>query len=346
MLFYSYPELQFGMFETVVTSVVDQLRGPIALSHRGKMVLVLALCGIFFLLGLPFCLHACHFIRFMSTCIPYITYQYSIPLLQNGYYLLLLVDSYCASFTVLLIGLVECLAIGWIYRMKVAYYTKIQQICQALYSYFVKNNYQQLLPLIIGDRVFTWRLNMRFDTHWEAMLGSRLHPVLLLFIKYITPATLIVRIIHTYYNDYSENGFLYIIYRFLNQINLRLKYCTIQYTAVLYYLHSLFAVRAGQHSAGIQFTRRSARVRCVGGPYRLADCALECARHPNRSLLRSVAHFISSRRLTSQRSIDWRQRDDRVRNSYHRTSCFEDASLYSRATINLNGPHRIASYVP
>lgn len=45
------------MFETVVTSVVDQLSGLCALSRRSKMAIVVALCGLFFILGLPFCLH-------------------------------------------------------------------------------------------------------------------------------------------------------------------------------------------------------------------------------------------------------------------------------------------------
>ncbi|VDI73220.1 solute carrier family 6 (neurotransmitter transporter, amino acid) member 5/7/9/14 [Mytilus galloprovincialis] len=78
---------QFGMFETCISSFIDEY--PRLL--RSKRVLLAAVgCFVEFLLGLP--------------CIT-----------QGGIYVLQIMDWYCASFSLMMISLIECLVIAWIY---------------------------------------------------------------------------------------------------------------------------------------------------------------------------------------------------------------------------------------
>ncbi|CAC5374384.1 Sodium- and chloride-dependent neutral and basic amino acid transporter B(0+),Sodium- and chloride-dependent taurine transporter,Sodium-dependent noradrenaline transporter,Sodium-dependent proline transporter,Sodium-and chloride-dependent glycine transporter 1,Sodium-dependent neutral amino acid transporter SLC6A17,Sodium- and chloride-dependent GABA transporter ine,Sodium- and chloride-dependent GABA transporter 3,Sodium- and chloride-dependent betaine transporter,Sodium- and chloride-dependent GABA trans len=77
----------FGMFETCISSFIDEY--PRLL--RSKRVLLAAVgCFVEFLLGLP--------------CIT-----------QGGIYVLQIMDWYCASFSLMMISLIECLVIAWIY---------------------------------------------------------------------------------------------------------------------------------------------------------------------------------------------------------------------------------------
>jgi len=78
---------QFTLIETVVTTVVDTW--PEKLRHRKPLVLC-ATCGIMYSLGLVICTN-------------------------GGMYILQLMDDYCASFSALIIGLVEVVVICWVY---------------------------------------------------------------------------------------------------------------------------------------------------------------------------------------------------------------------------------------
>ena len=78
---------QFGMFETCISSFIDEY--PRLL--RSKRVIIAALgCFVEFLLGLP--------------CIT-----------QGGIFVLQIMDWYCASFSLMMISLIECVVIAWIY---------------------------------------------------------------------------------------------------------------------------------------------------------------------------------------------------------------------------------------
>ncbi|KAK7469919.1 hypothetical protein BaRGS_00036082, partial [Batillaria attramentaria] len=79
--------LRFGMFETMLSGLIDEFPHHL----RNKKTLVTACTCLFeFLFGLP------------SIC-------------QGGIYVLQIMDWYCASFSLMLISLFECLAIAWIY---------------------------------------------------------------------------------------------------------------------------------------------------------------------------------------------------------------------------------------
>lgn len=75
------------MIETVVTTLVDTF--PKQLRKRKSQILV-CICLFMFLAGIFLCY-------------------------EGGIYILQLMDNYCASFSALIIGLVEVFAIGWVY---------------------------------------------------------------------------------------------------------------------------------------------------------------------------------------------------------------------------------------
>ncbi|KAK3099623.1 hypothetical protein FSP39_007129 [Pinctada imbricata] len=87
MLFTIGLDSQFGMFETCLSAFMDEY--PELLRKRRVLVSAVA-CFIEFLIGLP--------------CIT-----------NGGIYVLQIMDWYCASFSLMLISLTECLAIAWIY---------------------------------------------------------------------------------------------------------------------------------------------------------------------------------------------------------------------------------------
>ncbi|ESO12934.1 hypothetical protein HELRODRAFT_188048 [Helobdella robusta] len=77
---------QFATLETVLTSILDQL----PMLRRKKMWVVMFMCLLLFLLGLPLCT-------------------------RGGSYLLQLMDSYSSGWGLLLIGVIECIALAWVY---------------------------------------------------------------------------------------------------------------------------------------------------------------------------------------------------------------------------------------
>ncbi|XP_061183571.1 sodium- and chloride-dependent GABA transporter 1-like isoform X1 [Saccostrea echinata] len=87
MLFTIGLDSQFGMVETCISAFLDEY--PHLLRKKRTLICFLA-CLFEFLLGLP--------------CIT-----------QGGIYVLQIMDWYCASFSLMLISLTECLAIAWIY---------------------------------------------------------------------------------------------------------------------------------------------------------------------------------------------------------------------------------------
>ncbi|XP_062586471.1 sodium- and chloride-dependent GABA transporter 1-like isoform X2 [Saccostrea cucullata] len=87
MLFTIGLDSQFGMVETCISAFLDEY--PHLLRKRRTLICFIA-CLFEFLMGLP--------------CIT-----------QGGIYVLQIMDWYCASFSLMLISLTECLAIAWIY---------------------------------------------------------------------------------------------------------------------------------------------------------------------------------------------------------------------------------------
>lgn len=79
--------MQFTIIETVVTTIVDTF--PEKLQHRKPLVLLVC-CTVLYLAGLIICTN-------------------------GGMYVLQLMDNYCASFSALMIGLVEIIVISWVY---------------------------------------------------------------------------------------------------------------------------------------------------------------------------------------------------------------------------------------
>ncbi|XP_014668396.1 PREDICTED: sodium- and chloride-dependent glycine transporter 1-like [Priapulus caudatus] len=80
-------DTQFGMFETMTSSLIDEF--PQLLRNR-KMLFTGFMCFIEFLFGIP--------------CI-----------MNGGMYVLQLMDWYCAAFALMFISLIECIVIGWVY---------------------------------------------------------------------------------------------------------------------------------------------------------------------------------------------------------------------------------------
>ncbi|KAK2174758.1 hypothetical protein NP493_778g03001 [Ridgeia piscesae] len=77
---------QFTMLETVLTSIMDQFKA----FRRHKTKLTLATCVVLFLLGLPLCT-------------------------RGGPYLLQLMDTYAGGWSLLIVGVLECVAVSWLY---------------------------------------------------------------------------------------------------------------------------------------------------------------------------------------------------------------------------------------
>ena len=84
------PLFQFGLFETMLSGMMDEF--PHLLMGRKTLITGVA-CLLEFLLGLP--------------CI-----------CQGGVYVLQIMDWYCASFSLMLISLAECMAISWAYGQR------------------------------------------------------------------------------------------------------------------------------------------------------------------------------------------------------------------------------------
>eukprot|EP00058_Branchiostoma_floridae_P025938 XP_002611428.1 hypothetical protein BRAFLDRAFT_63940 [Branchiostoma floridae] len=78
---------QFAVLEALVTGIVDEF--PRRLRSK-KMFIVLGMCAVGFLLGLPL-------------------------VTQGGFYLLQLMDNYSGTFSLLVVAIVECVVVGWVY---------------------------------------------------------------------------------------------------------------------------------------------------------------------------------------------------------------------------------------
>uniref|UniRef100_A0A646QC04 Transporter n=1 Tax=Hemiscolopendra marginata TaxID=943146 RepID=A0A646QC04_9MYRI len=78
---------QFTILETVVTTIVDEWPDTLRRLHKWVLALI---CLVMFALGLPLCS-------------------------RGGMYLLQLMDAFCASYSTLLIGILEVTVISWIY---------------------------------------------------------------------------------------------------------------------------------------------------------------------------------------------------------------------------------------
>nr|XP_011456838.2 sodium- and chloride-dependent glycine transporter 1 [Crassostrea gigas] len=87
MLFAVGLDTQFGMFETMTSAFIDEF--PHLLKNR-KVLFTAFFCFIEFLLGIP--------------CV-----------MQGGIYVLQIMDWYCATFSLMLLSLTECVVIAWIY---------------------------------------------------------------------------------------------------------------------------------------------------------------------------------------------------------------------------------------
>ncbi|XP_033106887.1 sodium- and chloride-dependent glycine transporter 1-like isoform X2 [Anneissia japonica] len=87
MLFLVGLDTQFGMSETFICGIVDEF--PKYLRPH-KSLFALAVCVVCFFLGLPLCM-------------------------QGGIYVFELINWYCCWLSLMLVGMFECLVIGWVY---------------------------------------------------------------------------------------------------------------------------------------------------------------------------------------------------------------------------------------
>ncbi|XP_072040069.1 sodium- and chloride-dependent glycine transporter 1-like [Amphiura filiformis] len=90
MLFTLGLDSQFVMLETLITAVVDELKEYIPNIYVFKTRITIGACVLGFLLGLP-----------MTT--------------NGGIYLLTLMDNYSAGFSLLLVAMLECIVVSWVY---------------------------------------------------------------------------------------------------------------------------------------------------------------------------------------------------------------------------------------
>ncbi|XP_041357442.1 sodium- and chloride-dependent glycine transporter 1-like [Gigantopelta aegis] len=115
---------QFGMFETMLSGLMDEY--PHYLRNK-KTLLTIGTCLLEFLLGLA--------------CIT-----------QGGIYVLQIMDWYCASFSLMLISLCECLAISWIYGAD-RFYKDIEMMIGYKPPIWWKISWKYITPAII---LFIW----------------------------------------------------------------------------------------------------------------------------------------------------------------------------------------------
>ncbi|CAG2254307.1 GLYT [Mytilus edulis] len=95
LVFMAYPEAIsrlpvspfFGTFETITSALTDEFP---KLLRKKKMLVTAGVCFLGFLLDIPL-------------------------IMQGGMYILQIVDWYCGLFTPMLVAVIECIVIGWIY---------------------------------------------------------------------------------------------------------------------------------------------------------------------------------------------------------------------------------------
>ncbi|CAG2102991.1 unnamed protein product [Medioppia subpectinata] len=142
---------QFTLIETVVTTIVDTW--PDKFRHRKPFVLACT-CMFMFLTGLLICTKA-------------------------GMYILQLMDNHCASFSALIIGLVEVVAIAWVYgvdrflddmKIMLGHYpfhrlywrTLWKFVCPGLIIFILFFSLLEMKPASYGDYVYPW---------WASVIG-------------------------------------------------------------------------------------------------------------------------------------------------------------------------------
>ncbi|XP_012941460.2 sodium- and chloride-dependent glycine transporter 2, partial [Aplysia californica] len=115
---------QFGMFETILSGIIDEY--PHYLRNKKTIITAIA-CFVEFLLGMP--------------CIT-----------QGGIYVLQIMDWYCASFSLMLISMTECLALSWCYGVD-RLYKDIALMIGYEPHFWWKYMWKYVTPLII---LFIW----------------------------------------------------------------------------------------------------------------------------------------------------------------------------------------------
>ncbi|XP_074663038.1 sodium- and chloride-dependent glycine transporter 1-like isoform X1 [Tubulanus polymorphus] len=83
----------FSMMETVISAISDEYKRTLRTTTKRTIIFRAAICTLAFLLGLPMCL-------------------------ENGMYLLNLIDNFVGGFPLLIVGFLECIAINHIYGYK------------------------------------------------------------------------------------------------------------------------------------------------------------------------------------------------------------------------------------
>ncbi|BFZ24285.1 hypothetical protein BsWGS_27324 [Bradybaena similaris] len=160
MLFTIGLDSQFGMFETILSGIIDEF--PRLLRNK-KTALTTVACLVEFLLGLA--------------CIT-----------QGGIYVLQIMDWYCASFSLMLISLTECVALAWAYGA--------ERLCKdiALMTgsqphFWWKYMWKFITPLVI---VFIWAFSVA--TLGPVTYGTYTYPTWAVVIGWILAIASIVPI--------------------------------------------------------------------------------------------------------------------------------------------------------
>ncbi|XP_076327814.1 sodium-dependent proline transporter-like isoform X4 [Tachypleus tridentatus] len=118
---------QFTMCETLITAIQDEW--PVLRSSKPWIVIVT--CSICFLLGLPMCA-------------------------RGGVYLFTMLDWYSASWSVLLIGLLECILLSWIYGIN-RYLNNVKQMIGYRPNIYWLITWLVITPvIIIGVLIFSF----------------------------------------------------------------------------------------------------------------------------------------------------------------------------------------------
>ncbi|XP_076352499.1 sodium- and chloride-dependent glycine transporter 1-like [Tachypleus tridentatus] len=135
---------QFTLIETVVTTIVDTWPHRL---RRNKHYVLLICCITMFLCGLVICT-------------------------EGGMYVLQLLDNYCASFSALLIAIIELVVIGWIYGIDRFLEDIKVMLGQYPFHYqYWRSIWKVVTPLsIVGVLVFSW-----IDLH-PTEYGSYVYP--------------------------------------------------------------------------------------------------------------------------------------------------------------------------
>ncbi|CAD5116218.1 DgyrCDS5133 [Dimorphilus gyrociliatus] len=119
---------QFLMVHSLATAVVDEFEN---LLRKRQVYVVMSICFILYLLGLPFCT-------------------------RSGFYMVYLLDSYVVSWSVVLIGVITCIAVSWIYKMKL-WSSNIRVMLGSEPSFFWKIQWWFTAPIILTTiMIFAW----------------------------------------------------------------------------------------------------------------------------------------------------------------------------------------------